>query len=172
AMAVIPGNVQWSSSDSRVLTVTDGGVVTAQAAGSAVVTVHIGNKTATAAVNVQGLPVASVVVSLETGTLEVGQVTRAKATLADADGATLSGRPVAWQSSNPAIATVNSLGVVTAVGRGSATISAISEGKTGSADLTVATKLAAAVVISPNPASAAIGQKARLTATAKDASGG
>jgi uncharacterized protein YjdB len=105
AMALVPGNVQWSSSDSRVVTVTDGGVVTAQAAGSAVVTVHIGSKTATAAINVQGLPVSSVFVSLETGTLEVGQVTKAKATLADADGTTLTGRAVAWQSSNPAIAT-------------------------------------------------------------------
>ena len=172
AMAVVPGNVQWSSSDSRVVTVTDGGVVTAQAAGSAVVTVHIGSKTATAAVNVMGLPIASVAVSLESSTLEVGQVTRAKATLTDAEGATLSGRAVAWQSSNPAIATVNSLGVVTAVGRGTATISAIAEGKVGGADLTVATKTVASVVVSPNPASAAIGQKARLTATAKDASGG
>ena len=172
AMAVVPGNVQWSSSESRVVTVTDGGVVTARAAGSAVVAVHIGGKTATAAVNVQGLPVSSVFVSLETGTLEVGQVTRAKATLTDGDGTTLSGRPVAWQSSNPAIATVNSLGVVTAVGRGTASISAIAEGKVGTADLTVATKTVASVVVSPNPASAAIGQKARLTAAAKDASGG
>ena len=172
AMATLPGRVQWSSSDSRVVTVSDGGVVTALAAGSAVVTVHIGAKTATAAVNVQGLPVSSVVVSLQTGTLEVGQVTRAKATLTDADGATVSGRAVAWQSSNPAIATVNSLGVVTAVGLGTATITAIAEGKTGGANLTVATKTVASVVVSPNPASAAIGQKARLTATAKDASGG
>jgi len=172
AMALVPGNAQWSSSESRVVTVTDGGVVTAQAAGSAVVTVHIGSKTATAAVNVQGLPVSSVFVSLETGTLEVGQVTRAKATLTDGEGTTLSGRPVAWQSSNPAIATVNSLGVVTAVGRGAATISAIAEGKTGGADLTIATKTVASVVVSPNPASAAVGQKARLTAAVKDGSGG
>jgi uncharacterized protein YjdB len=172
AMALVPGNVQWSSSDSRVVTVTDGGVVTAQAAGSAVVTVHIGSKTATAAINVQGLPVSSVFVSLETGTLEVGQVTKAKATLTDAEGTTLTGRAVAWQSSNPAIATVNSLGVVTAVARGTATISAIAEGKVGGANLTVATKNVASVVVSPNPASAAVGQKARLTATVKDASGG
>jgi uncharacterized protein YjdB len=172
AMALVPGNVQWSSSDSHVVTVTDGGVVTARAAGSAAVTVHIGNKTATAAINVQGLPVSSVFVSLETGTLEVGQVTKAKATLADADGTTLTGRAIAWQSSNPAIATVNSLGLVTAVGRGTATISAIAEGKVGGADLTVATKNVASVAISPNPASAAVGQKARLTATVKDASGG
>ena len=89
AMALVPGNAQWSSSDSRVVTVTDGGVATAQAPGSAVVTVHIGSKTATVAVNVQGLPVSSVVVSLETGTLEVGQFTKAKATLTDGDGATL-----------------------------------------------------------------------------------
>ena len=172
AMALVPGNAQWSSSDSRVVTVTDGGVVIAQAAGSAVVTVHIGSKTATAAINVQGLPVSSVFVSLETGTLEVGQVTKAKATLADADGTTVTGRAVAWQSSNPAIATVNSLGVVTAVGRGTATISAIAEGKIGGADLTVATKNVASIVVSPNPASAAVGQKARLTATVKDASDG
>src|SRR5262249_2455115 len=150
AMALVPGNAQWSSSEPRVATVSDGGVVTAVAAGSAIMTVHIGNKTATAAVNVQGLPVSSVVVSLETATLEVGQVPRAKATLTDGTGATLSGRAVAWQSSNPAIATVNSLGVVTAVGRGAATISEVAEGKVGGAELTVATKTVASVTISPN----------------------
>ena len=174
AMAVVPENVQWSSSESRVVTVTrrwrrHG----AGRGGSAVVTVRIGAETATAAVNVSGPSGIIVVVSLETGTLEAGQVHPGQeATLADANGATLSGRAVAWQSSNPAIATVNSLGVVTAVGRGTATISAIAEGKVGGADLTVATKTVALVVVSPNPASAAIGQKARLTATVKDASGG
>src|SRR4030095_9958733 len=100
------------------------------AACRAVVTAHIGSKTATAAVNVMGLPIASVAVSLESSTLEVGQVTRAKATLTDAEGATLSGRPVAWESSTPAIATVNSVGGGTPVAPGTATISAIAEGKT------------------------------------------
>ena len=164
-------NPRWSSSNTAVLTVTDAGVVTGKARGSAVVTVRVNNKSATATVNVLDEPVATVSVSLDASTLEVGQITQAKATLKDAAGTTLGSRTIAWQSSNPAFATVNSLGVVNAVARGTVTISAIAEGKIGGASLTVAAKTVASVAITPNPASAIIGQSAQLTATPKDASG-
>ena len=170
-MSIDPTSAKWTSSNSAALSVTDDGVATAKAQGSAVVTARIGSKSATATVNVLAIPVSSVAVALDAGTLEVGQVTQAKAMLKDTEGATLSGRTIAWQSSNPAISTVNSLGIVTAVARGSATISAIAEGKVGGADLTVAPKTVGTVVISPNPASATVGHSAQLTATVKDASG-
>jgi len=170
-MALDGGTTKWSSSSSSVLTVDDGGNVTGMQKGSAVVTARIGSKSATATVNVLAQPAASVSVALDAATLEVGQATQAVATLKDAAGTTLTDRTVAWQSSNPAIATVNSSGVVTAVARGSATISAIADGKTGGATVTVAPKTVAAVVITPNPVSATVGQSAQLTAVAKDAAG-
>lgn len=52
-----------------------------------------------------------------------------------ASGAALSGRPVAWQSSDLAIATVGPTGTVSVVGAGSVTITASVEGKQASATL-------------------------------------
>ena len=138
------GSAKWSVSDAAVASVANDGTVNGKAQGSDVVTARIGPKSATASVNVLDVAVSSVAVALDAGTLEVGQVTQAKATLKDTDGSTLTGRTIAWQSSNPAISTVNSSGTVTAITRGSATISAIAEGKVGGAVLTVATKTVAA----------------------------
>jgi uncharacterized protein YjdB len=55
----------------------------------------------------------------------------------DASGNVLTGRVVTWTSSNTAVASVSSAGVVTGVKVGTATITATSEGKTGTATVTV-----------------------------------
>jgi len=172
AMVVSTESAKWAASNTDVVTVDGGGVVTGKARGSGVVTAKIGSKTATASVNVLTEPAAKVSVDLGSATLEIGQTTQAAVTLLNSSGAAFTGPTVAWQSSNPAIATVNATGLVTAVARGTATISAVADGKTGGATLTVAAKTAAAVVVTPNAASATIGQSAQLTATVKDATGG
>ncbi|MGE0439111.1 MAG: serine hydrolase [Gemmatimonadales bacterium] len=59
------------------------------------------------------------------------------ATPLSATGAQLSGRSVTWQSSDQSVATVNGSGVVSAVNPGTATITATSEGKAGSARVRV-----------------------------------
>jgi len=51
----------------------------------------------------------------------------------DANGGVLSGRTATWASSNTALATVTSAGVVTALAAGTVTITATSEGRSGSA---------------------------------------
>ena len=59
------------------------------------------------------------------------------ATPRDANGNALTGRIVTWGSTNTAVATVNGSGLVTGVAAGSATITATSETKSGTAALTV-----------------------------------
>jgi hypothetical protein len=59
------------------------------------------------------------------------------ATPQDSSGNPVSGRVVTWASSNPAVATVTSAGLVTGQAVGSATITATSEGKSGSTSLTI-----------------------------------
>ena len=67
----------------------------------------------------------------------------------DGGGADLAARPTfVWASSDPAVATVSSSGLVTAVANGSATISASAGGKTGSIIITVSIAIAASI---PNP---------------------
>src|SRR5256885_10674864 len=85
----------------------------------------------------RSIPVATVSVSPATGSIQQGQTVQLTATLKDANGNTLSGRVVTWSSSNTSVATVSGSGLVSGVTIGSATISAMSEGKTGTASITV-----------------------------------
>lgn len=96
--------------------------------------------------NTDPKPVASVTVSPETVELEVGQTRQLSATLRDASGNVLTGRSVAWSSSNQAVASVSSTGMVTGADAGAATITATSEGRTSQASVTVTEALAPGVV--------------------------
>ena len=83
-------------------------------------------------------PVASISIDPGPATVAAGSTLQLNAVLKDASGTTLSGRAVAWSSNNIAVATVGATtGLVTGVGPGSATITATSEGKSGTATVAV-----------------------------------
>jgi len=83
----------------------------------------------------------------------------------------LSGLGVSWSSSNTSIGTVSSSGLVTASHPGTATITATSSGKTGTATLIVSTGAISSVSVSPSSVSLVAGGTRQLTATVKDGSG-
>src|SRR6266498_1021210 len=163
--------VAWASSNGAVATVTGSGLVSAMAPGLATITATSGGKSGTAAITVTSVPVAAVDVAPAVATIPQGQTTQLTATPKDAAGNPLAGRAVTWASSNGAVATVNNSGLVSALAAGSATITATSEGQSGSAAVTVAPVTVASVAVSPATASIQVGQTAQLTATPKDASG-
>ena len=80
--------------------------------------------------------VASVQVQLGSSSISVGETTQATATLQDRRGNTIQ-RSVSWTSSNTSVATVSGSGLVTGVAGGTSDITATSQGKTGSATITV-----------------------------------
>lgn len=82
-------------------------------------------------------PVATAEVALAPADIIVGQTSQATATLRDAAGTVLTGRTINWSSSNTAVATISSTGLVTGVTAGTSQISATSEGKSGQATITV-----------------------------------
>lgn len=82
--------------------------------------------------------VASVQVQLALSSISVGQTTQATATLQDRSGRTIQ-RSVTWTSSNTSVATVSDAGLVTGVAGGNSQITATSQGKVGSATITVTT---------------------------------
>src|SRR5207237_9158262 len=81
--------------------------------------------------------VASVSVAPGTASLPVGGTQKLAATLKDASGNVLTGRSIAWTSSNAAMATVGGSGLVTAVAAGAATITATSGTVLGTTAITV-----------------------------------
>ena len=80
-----------------------------------------------------GPAIKSIQVSPSSASTQVGQTVQLTAATRPATTGTV----FAWSSSSSAVATVNSSGLVTAVGAGTATIRATAAGKTGSATITV-----------------------------------
>src|SRR5205814_4053175 len=85
----------------------------------------------------QPAPFASVTVSLAATSVSVGATVQLTATLRDGSGNVLKGRSLTWASSTLGMATVSTGGLVTGVAVGAATITATSEGHTGSCAVTV-----------------------------------
>ncbi len=163
--------VTWTSSSSGVATVSATGLVTGVGAGSATITATTEGKTGTSSISVTFVPVASVAVTPPAPSIQVGQTVQLSATPSDASGTPLTGRVVTWSSSNSAVASVSSSGLVTGKAAGSATITATSEGKSGSAAVTVTTIPVASVTVAPSAPSIVVGGSVQLTATPRDGAG-
>jgi len=173
AATVLPSNatvktVTWSSSSSTIAKVNAStGVVTGVAAGTAVITASLadGSKTATATVTVTKILVTSLTLSPTSASLTTGSTQQlTKTTLpANATDAT-----VTWSSSNTAVATVSTSGLVTAQGTGGAvTITAKTNdgsAKTATATITV-TVPPTGVTVSPTSSTIGVGATTTLTAT-------
>lgn len=139
--------VAWSSSTPAVATVDNSGAITTLAVGTTVITATSEGRSAAATLTVTPVPVATVTVTLAATPIVVGATTSATAVLRAANGATLSGRAVVWNSSAPAVATVSAAGEVTAVATGTTVVTATSEGRSGSATLTVIVPPVATVTV-------------------------
>jgi murein DD-endopeptidase MepM/ murein hydrolase activator NlpD len=80
-------------------------------------------------------PVASVEVTPATSSVLAGATVQLTAVTEDANGQVLAGRSVSWSSSDESIATVSSAGLVTTIAPGTVTITAQSEGQSGTASV-------------------------------------
>lgn len=113
----------------------------------------------------------TVVVAPAERTLSVGAQSQFTAQVLDASGEELSGRNVAWSSTDVAIATVNGTGLVTAVSAGTTSIRATVDGKTGTGALTVSPASVATLAIDAPQVALVQGDTRALLAIARDAQG-
>jgi trimeric autotransporter adhesin len=163
--------VSWISGNPKLATVSVSGLVTALAPGEVVVTGTVEGHAGTCQLLIAPVPVVAVVVAPGGGSLEAGATLQLSATLRDPQGKPVTGRSIAWSSSNPAVATVSAQGLVAGSAPGAVQITASCEGKSGVASLTVVN--APVVVVELNPASVALspGKSEQLTALLKDSRG-
>jgi uncharacterized protein YjdB len=163
--------ITWTSSDDGVATVSQGGVVGAHAVGTATISATSEGVTGSATITVSPAPVATVTVDPAASTLMRGATVQLVATLKDANGTVLTDRIVAWASSDDAVAIVSTVGVVSGMMPGAATISATSEGRSASASVTVVRPPLASVTVLPDTANIQVAGTATFTATLKDITG-
>ncbi len=162
--------VTWSSSAAEVATVSGTGLATSTGNGEATITALAGTASGTAAVRVQQLP-ARTEVAPDSLMLEPADTARLTATVTDANGHVVEGAGIEWASADVAVATVDSLGLVTAVAKGGAAVSARSGTTSDTASVTVRRTPAEIAVAPDSVAFAALGDTARLSATVLDRRG-
>lgn len=170
---VLPDNatnkeVTWSSDNSAVATVTSEGVVYAISEGTATITATTidGSKPAQVIVHVT-VPVSEISFTETKRTMIVGD---ADITLAPHFMPTnASNKNLAWRSSNADVVTVSNQGVVHAVARGTATITAITEDGSKPATVIFTVMPPAPILVSkiivPDSLTIQTGKSAKLTAT-------
>jgi uncharacterized protein YjdB len=136
--AAIPGRqVVWTTNNAPVAAVSQTGRVTGILPGTAVITAVIDGAVGNSAVTVSIVPVARVTITPTDVSIDAGKSATLTARTLDAAGNTITGRAVVWTSSDTRFVTVDQSGVVRGVRRGSAVISATSEGKVGTASVRV-----------------------------------
>ena len=164
-------SVTWTVENPTVASVSPAGVVTALALGTTQVAANARGKSGLATVTVQRTPVASVVVVPNRVSTGIGSTTELKAKAYDAAQTELPDRGMVWTTSNASVATVDGVGLVTTKGKGTATITATAEGKSGTSEFTVSPGAVSKVTITPSSLSMLTGDRQQLSASAQDASG-
>lgn len=127
--------LSYTSSDPAIATVSENGVVTGVSGGRAYITVACGTKTAKATINVT-MRENRLTISDESFLLAIGEERQVTAT-AYFGLTELTDAAVSWQSSNPAVATVEN-GLIKAVGSGTAEITVSYEEVTKTVSVSVA----------------------------------
>jgi len=165
--------VTWSSSNPSVATVSESGLVTAVAQGTATITAtsNLDNtKSGTCSVTVNApaapIPVTAIALNKSTATIAIGDSETLTVIYTPADANT--GKAVTWTSSNTSIATVDNSGKVTGIAAGSATITATSTTDasiTASCAVSVHAVAVTGVSINPTSANLQIGGSTDLTYT-------
>jgi hypothetical protein len=146
---VIDREVTWTSSQDTVVSVNQSGSIFGIKEGLSVVTVRVDGVFDQVVIKVEPMPVDSVDVVPDTSTIGLGASRLLEAITYDSLGRVLTGRIIRWTSADPSVARVDSItGRATAVSGGYTTMTATSEGKSGTGVVRV---IVGAVDVSSGP---------------------
>lgn len=161
----------WASDDTAVAVVDTTGLVTGVGAGTVEITATASGVTGGTELTVAAPTPTTVVVTPDTVTFTaIGQTAQLAAEVHDQNGRVRSEMDPSWSSSDTTIATASPVGLVTAVGTGVTTVTAMAGEAAGQATVTVMQSVDA-VVVSPAAATVAPGDTLRLVAEAFDDNG-
>ena len=172
----IPGAaVLWSSSNPEYATVDANGLVTAVSSGTTQITATSGGVETSRPVFVEIMQVAVIIeLNLSKATLtSIGQTVQLGALVYDSDGVAIPRAVVAWSSSHPEVATVDSTGLVAAVSNGTTLVTATSGAVSTTATITVVIgQEAASITVIPESATlTSFGQSVQLEAVVQEIDG-
>ena len=137
----ITTQVTWSSSDTGIATVNYGGLATAVAAGTAIITAAQGNISGDTTLTVHPLSLSSITVARAKPSMPPGATQQLSATGVYSEGKINDiTAQVTWSSSNPSVVTISESGLATAVAAGATTITATLGTVSGSTTITVTLK--------------------------------
>ena len=170
----IPNTVaRWQVGDASRATVSTSGLVTGVAVGSTTVSATIGGVSGSTDVTVtEATPsLATLGLAPEALKLAPGRAGRLVATARNFNGDLVS-VAVTWTAGDPAVASVDGQGVVTAHTQGSTTVTASAQGLTASATVSVDPLFTvASLEITPTSATVTVDDTVRFQAVARDARG-
>jgi len=160
--------IAFSSSNTAVATVTTEGGVIAVSVGTATVSATADGKSASVQVTVTPEQAATVTVNPSAITLRKTNTRQLTATARTAQNQIITGRSYRWTSSNSAIAAVDQNGLVTAIGAGTAAITAESDQTVGQAQVVVTEIPIGACSLSPTSVKVTTSQSVQPTLVLRD----
>lgn len=161
----------WASSDTLVAVVDGEGLVTAAAAGEAEIVAVSSGVSGRAQITVVAPEPTRVAVKPDTVRfMALEQSAHLDAEVSDQAGRVMQGVPVSWSSADTLVATVDSTGVVTAMGSGATRVTALAGGASGDV-VVIVMQSVSSIVVSPPADTIGPSDTLRLAAEAFDGNG-
>jgi uncharacterized protein YjdB len=171
----LSSSATWTSSDTKIATVSTSGVVTGVASGAASITAKSGAFTSSAAITVTGgtsPSLTSIALLPASPSIPINTTQQLTATGSYSDGSSRDlTNLVTWSSSTIASATVDATGLVSGVAAGSATITATLGSVSKVTSVTVTAPTITSISVTPDDLTLAIGIAQQFTASANYSDG-
>ncbi len=162
----ITSTVAWTTSQSAVAVINNGGLARSSGIGATTVTATSGTISGTATMTVTAAPLQVLTVTPGSSTCPAGTTEQMTATGLYLGGSSLNvTNLVTWSSSSPATATVSASGLVTCISGGTATINATLAAVGGTASVTVTQVTLQSITVTAANPQAILGLLDQMTAT-------